>query len=140
MRNRSSLRPPLGVGILTVLTVLVVLLLCSFSVMSLLSANADANLTGKAKASVTAYYEADSQAERKVADIAIALQNTSAWQQALASLNVDVAIMNDHALLSFRIKLDKQALWVGLDQRLENGKPVGAFTRTRWQISSDISQ
>ncbi len=134
----KTIRPPLGVGMLTVLMVLVVLLLCSFSVMSLLSANADARLTEKAKSAVIDYYDADTKAEQKAAQITQILQSADKWQQALFDIGVSVTIQGDHALLGFAIPSGKQELRVTLDQPLRNGMPYGNFTRTKWQISSDM--
>jgi hypothetical protein len=138
--KRSSLRPPLGVGVLTVLTVLVVLLLCSFSIMSLLSANADARLTQMAKIAVTDYYDMDSQAEQKVAEIEEAMRSGADWQQKLAEIGVSVTLAQDAAQLRFTIHKNNQALWVSLNQPLQSGRPHGLLTRTRWQRISEASQ
>ena len=53
----------IGLGVTTLLTVMAVLLLLSFAMLSLLSANSDAYLSEKAAQSVKDYYAADCQAE-----------------------------------------------------------------------------
>ena len=136
--RQQTMRAPMGVGILTVLMVFVVLLLCSFSVMSLLSANADANLTQKAKTAVATYYEADTKAEQKTAQIAQTLRSSKDWTHDLIDIGVHVSVFVDHAVLAFAIPSGEQNLCVELDQPLRNGMPLGNFKRIKWRISSDI--
>jgi flagellar basal body-associated protein FliL len=131
---KKSMRPPLGVGTLIVLMVLIVLLLCSFSVMSLISAKSDARLTEKAKDAVTIYYDADTKAEQKVAEIEKVLNNAQDWQNGLKYLDVNVNIKDDQSTLSFEVPMGIQVLSVELEQSLKNGKPSGDFVRIRWQV------
>lgn len=133
---RNAMRAPMGVGIPTVLTILVTLILCSFSAMSLLSANADARLTNKATVAVAAYYDADSQAERKVSRIGEALRGGDGWQLRVQALDVQVDIQSDRATFDFVIRQESQSLWVTLEQPLKNGMPYGSMLRTRWQLVS----
>jgi hypothetical protein len=53
----------MGIGVTSLLTVMAVLLLTSFAVLSLLSAKSDLLLSGKAAQAVSSYYEADGEAE-----------------------------------------------------------------------------
>jgi hypothetical protein len=62
-------RSALGVGATTLLTVLVVLLLATFSVLSLVSARSDLQLSQMAVSSVQASYTADSQATQWYAEL-----------------------------------------------------------------------
>jgi hypothetical protein len=123
------------VGILTVLVVLVVLLLCSFAIMSLLSANADARLTYKAKQSVSDYYAADAKAERIVAGIDAALRAGGDTQNALAALGVSTTYSGDSARFSFEVAVgDGRTLHVELKAPLLGGRIAGTLSRLRWQI------
>lgn len=60
MKERSA--SPIGVGVLTVLTILLVLTLAVFSALTYASARADLALSRKNADTVTAYYAADAQA------------------------------------------------------------------------------
>lgn len=133
MNDRQTAHPPISVGILTILMILVVLLLTSFAVMSLLSANADANLTDKACASVHAYYAADSQAERMVAEIDAALTDDD-WQKTLSSIGASVDLGDVSVKISFFVPIDGQnCLFVVLKYPLEDGRPAGSCERNIWQ-------
>ncbi len=138
MNNRRLLHPPMGVGILTILMVLMVLLLASFAVMSLLSARTDANLTDKARQSVTAYYAADGKAERMIMDIDTAL-NQENWRETLDLIGVSILIRDGSARLSFFVPIcDEDFLFVVLNQPLDGGRPAGGLTRIVWQtMTSD---
>ena len=61
---------PLGVGILTVLMILTVLCLATFSTLTLSSAQADERLSRINADTVTAYYEADAKAAKLAAAFA----------------------------------------------------------------------
>ena len=59
--KRSS---PVGIGIITILTVLLILCLSAFAVLAVASAGADLRLSRTAAEKCTAYYTADVQAAR----------------------------------------------------------------------------
>jgi flagellar basal body-associated protein FliL len=61
-RENKKSRSALGVGVITLVTILVVLLLAAFSVLSLVSARSDYNLSTMATESAENYYKADSAA------------------------------------------------------------------------------
>ena len=70
MRQRQSafqMGSPLGVGILTVLMILIVLCLATFATLTLSSAQADYRLSCINADTVTAYYEADAKAAQLAA-------------------------------------------------------------------------
>ncbi|MDR2108677.1 MAG: hypothetical protein LBP28_04360 [Coriobacteriales bacterium] len=64
-RQRSAV----GVGVSTLITVLVVLLLATFSILSLVSARSDLQLSRMATSSAQDFYAADSQATRWYAEL-----------------------------------------------------------------------
>lgn len=68
--SRHSSSSPIGVGVLTILTVLLVLTLAVFSALSYAAARADLALSRKNADTVTAYYAADDQARRLKSEFA----------------------------------------------------------------------
>ncbi len=70
--KRSS---PIGVGVLTILTVLLVLTLAVFSALTYTSARADLALSQRNADMVTAYYAADSEARKLQAEFAQGLDD-----------------------------------------------------------------
>lgn len=73
MREKAS--SPIGVGVLTVLTVLLVLTLAVFSALTYTSARADLALSRTNAGTVTAYYAADADAARLLADFREGLED-----------------------------------------------------------------
>lgn len=134
MSHFKPTHPPLGVGILTIVMILVVLMLACFAVMSLLSANADAKLTDAACENISAYYAADTQAEQTLADVSLALRQSN-WQRALLSTGVSMDVGDEAAILYFSIPIDsRDCLLVMLRQPLADNVPTGPYTRIVWQM------
>lgn len=73
MREKAS--SPIGVGVLTVLTVLLVLTLAVFSALTYTSARADLALSRTNAGTVTAYYAADADAAQLLADFREGLED-----------------------------------------------------------------
>lgn len=70
MENRKPLPSPIGVGVITLITVLLVLCLTIFSILTYSSAKADLQLSQVNADAVSAYYAADSQAAELYAEFA----------------------------------------------------------------------
>ena len=68
--NQEKSASPVGVGVITILTVLLVLCLTIFSALTLSTARADLALSRRGADMVTAYYGADAQAAALYADFA----------------------------------------------------------------------
>ncbi|MDR2671856.1 MAG: hypothetical protein LBC35_00870 [Coriobacteriales bacterium] len=68
-KKRSWSRSALGVGVTTLVTILVVLLMASFAVLSLVTARSDLALSDSAITSVTDYYKADAAATQWYAEL-----------------------------------------------------------------------
>ena len=62
--------PPIGIGVVSIMTVLLVLTLSVFSALTLTSARADLSLSRTNAGTVAAYYAADAQAARMYAGFA----------------------------------------------------------------------
>ena len=67
MSAGSRPRTAIGVGITTLVTIIVAVLLTTFSVLTLVTARADLRLSNKAIESTQSYYTADSEAEQWLA-------------------------------------------------------------------------
>lgn len=65
MPEKEKASSPIGVGVLTIMTVLLVLALAVFAVLTFASARADLALSRTNAETVTAYYEADTEAKRQ---------------------------------------------------------------------------
>lgn len=61
---KDSIIPPVGVGVISCITVLLVLILAVFSCLTLSTARADYALAQRSAETVSSYYEADSEARR----------------------------------------------------------------------------
>jgi hypothetical protein len=68
-RDGKQARSALGVGVTTLITILMVMLLAAFAVLSLATARSDDSLTQLTAKSVQAYYEADSEAAEWYANL-----------------------------------------------------------------------
>ncbi len=107
MKEENQMTSPMGIGIITIFTVLLVLTLSIFAALTLSSARADLALSQINADTVSAYYSADAQAARLWADF-------SAGQA--AELEQDIP-MTDNQHLHIRFFRD------------ETGAPViGAWT------------
>ncbi|MDR3037417.1 MAG: hypothetical protein LBU31_03290 [Coriobacteriales bacterium] len=69
MSARLASRSAIGVGLSTLVTIMVAVLLTTFSVLALVSARADLKLSNKVVESTQSYYAADSQAEQWLAEL-----------------------------------------------------------------------
>jgi hypothetical protein len=69
MSRRTGGRSAIGVGIATLVTIMVAVLLTTFSVLTLVTAGADLRLSEKTVQSAENYYLADGDAEQWLADL-----------------------------------------------------------------------
>ena len=69
MSPANKPRSAIGVGITTLVTIIVAVLLTTFSVLTLVTARADLRLSTKAIESTQNYYAADGEAERWLAEV-----------------------------------------------------------------------
>jgi hypothetical protein len=69
MSKRVASRSAVGVGLSTLVTIMVAVLLTTFSVLALVSARADLRLSNKVVESTQSYYAADGKAEQWLADV-----------------------------------------------------------------------
>ncbi|MDR1714163.1 MAG: hypothetical protein LBR39_08460 [Coriobacteriales bacterium] len=100
-RSTRTSRSAVGVGLTTIVTIMVVVLLTTFSVLALVSANSDLRLSRMATTSAQSYYQADSAAQRWLTE----LDRTSPGEHSASfpidahrSLEVTVQIMPDGSI------------------------------------------
>lgn len=141
----------LGVGASSILLIFVLLCLTTFATLSLVSAQADARLSGKTAESVSAYYEADARAEELLAEIDGALQSVpvgEGYLQAcvglLAALDgVDVSQDEDGLSVSYQVAAgENQQLQVTLEVPASGGYRLTGWkmvNTTQWQEEETMS-
>jgi predicted metalloprotease len=95
-------RSAIGVGVTTLITVLVVLLLATFSVLSLVSSRSDQSLSLMAVESVTQYYEADAAAVEWYAELSdfLGAHTSSNWGDSLRTRGYTVSTEGDEVRVS----------------------------------------
>jgi hypothetical protein len=91
-------RSAMGIGVTTLVTILVVMLLATFSVLSLVSARSDLNLSEMTIRSASDYYDANNEATRWYAQLdAICVANSAAAANNGASASAGAAGANNGA-------------------------------------------
>jgi len=87
-------RTGIGVGITTLVTILVVLLLTTFSIMTLASARYDYRLSTLTADATAGYYAADREACRWVAEVKTIIENRpqAEWSEAVLSTEENVSV------------------------------------------------
>ena len=96
-------RSAMGIGVTTLVTVMVVMLLATFSVLSLVSARSDMNLTQMAAQAAADYYAADSMAVTWYAELDAFMRNRLNdqvnWEDTLRSAGYNITQTADGELL-----------------------------------------
>ena len=112
MKQENSVPSPFGVGIITIITVLLVLTLSIFAALTLTSAKADLALSQINADTVSAYYEADAQA---------------------AQLYVDFAAGTEAQLEQYIPIDENQSLYLSL-RRITSGEQAGSVAIDHWGV------
>ncbi|MDR2106383.1 MAG: hypothetical protein LBP24_03140 [Coriobacteriales bacterium] len=96
MSRRAQSRSAIGVGLSTLVTIMVAVLLTTFSVLTLVSARADLRLSNKVIASTQGYYAADGDAEQWLAGVdALVQEGHGDLAGALSAAGYEVATTGD---------------------------------------------
>jgi hypothetical protein len=125
----------MGIGITTLVTVMVVILLTAFSVLSLVTARSDLRLTTRGVDATSAYYAADGEAEQWYSELNafLAGKTSTNWEKTLTDAGYKVTRTTNGALTvnaQFPIGTNRQLLVaVAIDGA---GKP----TVVQWQSES----
>lgn len=126
------------IGGTSVLTVLVVLCLTVFSVLALVSARADRNLSEKMSENIAAYYSAETKAAEICAKIGELYKNAASDADMLALFpqNIDdtriTALDGEALVLSYTVKISGNR-----EFEAELKLASGGITRTKWQTRTD---
>lgn len=143
MKNKLSI----GTGVPSVLMIFVVLALTTFATLSFTSARADYKLTEKSCKYIMDYYEADSEAQKIIAelDAVIAEKNSASgdydFMEAVAALDGNVTLDlddNGELLLKYKVVInEKQELNVWL--RVNKEDSADRYTIARYNVSQQNS-
>lgn len=130
----------MGIGVTSLLTIMAVLLLTSFAVLSLVSARSDLRLSERAAQAATDFYAADSEAELWYMQLDADLLSASgdALEQTLASQGYAVEPHEDGLKVSehFRIN-DTKNLYVEI---LVDTAQAPSTKILRWQSVAEYSE
>ena len=115
----------IGAGGLSILAIFVVLCLTTFAALSFMTARADRTLSRKAADAARAYYAADTQAERRLAEL-IELAAEDDWNAALERAGFSVEAADGEAVVRYRVPAgETKELCAEIALALENGRPTG---------------
>ena len=94
-----SYRQSIGIGITTLVTVFMVLLLTTFSVLTMVSARYDLNLSSRTVEATTSYYAVDQEACQWVGEIQVLLATRpqSEWSTAINESALDVSTQIEYS-------------------------------------------
>ena len=118
-------------GVSSIIAILVILLLVVFSILALTTARADLLLSQKSSNSIKAYYDADSAAEDRLAEVATAVSGGGDWQAALKKEGYELSSAENGIIISYTVPIDE---YRKLNVELFAG-PDGKLTRTLWQVA-----
>jgi len=138
-KKKASFGTTMGVS--SIIAILVILVLVVFSALSITTSKADLGLSQKTSNGVIAYYEADSLAEDKVAEVAKAIKDGNDWQSKLPkdvftiTAEKDIEEMSTGltgagTLIEYTVPIDDNR---NLNVRLR-ANDSGEITRELWQV------
>jgi hypothetical protein len=134
MSARRASRSAVGVGLSTLVTIMVAVLLTTFSVLALVSARADLRLSSRVATSTQSYYAADGKAEQWLAEVdAFAQRGHADLAAALLAAGYETGVTDDGRVqlaTAFPID-DKRDLIIEI--ALDN---AGEIDILRWQSVS----
>ena len=137
-----------GMGAVSIFCILLVCCLSAFAILALVSANADARLSEKNAALVSAYYYADGVAETVLADLMSAWDGEEppsdvAFQRILEQVGaMEAAVVREggDVRISYAVALDEQAvLRLIVELRLHPPGSANRADRLAWSMETDES-
>jgi hypothetical protein len=134
MSAKKGGRSAIGVGIATLVTIMVAVLLTTFSVLTLVTASADLRLSYKTVESTTNYYAADSAAELWLGDLdAFLAESENPTELDLSSAGYTVSTNDEgRVVVSQEFPIDTTRVLV-LEVAVE---PGGTLDILKWQSTS----
>ena len=119
-----------SMGVSSIIAILVILVLVVFSALSITTSKADLKLSEKTAGGIKAFYEADSAAEDRMAEVAAAIASGGDWRAELTGKGYDISQATDGTLISYKVSIDENRnLNIEL---LADGN--GKLTRKLWQV------
>jgi len=129
----ARMRTGAGVGVPSILLIVVVLCMTVFASLSLLTAKNDARLTEKTIAATAAYYEADALAQQRLADISEAIVNGGALPEGVVREEGGISFSQPvSGSLEIFVRLDESGAVVQYGLR-EAGGAEEAVTLDLWK-------
>jgi hypothetical protein len=118
-------------GVTSIIAILVILVLIVFAALAITTVKADLNLSERTAAATSAYYEADSAAEERFAEVAKAARGGAGWQGRLGP-EYSVTEEDGATVVAYDVPVnDGRALYVRL--KVAAG---GGVSRELWQARS----
>ena len=130
--KKKSLSFGTSMGVSSVIAILVILVLIVFSALSITTSKADLTLSQKSADGIKAYYDADAEAEDRMAEIAETIAGGVDWSTELSQngYNISSTVGGTPILIAYTIPVDENRnLTVEL---LADGN--GKLTRKLWQV------
>jgi hypothetical protein len=131
VNNKISKKGTFGttMGVTSIIAILVILVLIVFAALAVTTSKADLKLSEKTAMMTTAYYEADSAAEAKFAEVAEAVKSGPGWQGSLGE-GYTVTDEDGVAVVAYDVHIDgDRSLFVRLSVSDDGG-----VSRDLWQV------
>jgi len=117
-------------GVSSIIAILVILVLVVFSALSITTSKADLKLSQKTSDGVKAYYDADSAAEDKMAEVSKAIKTSSDWRADLARGGYTLSDSDEGTLIKYTVPIDDNRN-LNVELLADSG---GKLTRELWQV------
>lgn len=134
-KPQKNSSPGMSVGSSSILAIFVILTLTTFSMLTLLTANADLKLSQKVATSTIEFYEADALAEEELSKIDTIAGTHSDPIPALKAAGYEVEIQEKSYLVSYILPInDVKQLYVQLRYEYDAEKIAGNYDIIAWQV------
>jgi len=120
-----------SMGVSSVIAILVILVLVVFSALSITTSKADLTLSQKTARSIEAYYEADAEAEDRMAVVAAAVADLGAWRAFLLQNGYNISSAEGGELISYVVSVDDNRN-LNVELLLDGS---GKLSRKLWQVT-----
>ena len=136
MKEKAKTTTSLGIGTTSILMVFVILILVTFSILSLSGAKTDQKLGDMALKRMRDYYQAEDQAEKKLAQIDQKLflaKGQSNFVNTLSDID-GIEIVEEERLICYKeIMSDKQYLDIVIQLKWNAKEQIYQYNKIKWQ-------
>lgn len=136
MKEKSRTTTSLGIGTTSILMVFVILILVTFSILSLSGAKTDQKLGNMTLKRTQDYYQAENQAEKKLAKIDQKLYHAKGQLDFVSTLSeiAGIKVLKESKQVSYKeIMSDKQYLDVLIQLQWNESEQIYQCKKIRWQ-------